>query len=136
MKNHNVYHRCLCFIFDQTTTAQEQKSLYEQTLLAIKSWIASALVIRRQGKFLTLKVMLNLLLFLITDRRPIISRRNWPIRSITKSIILHHQLMWYNSLWLWRWLPHRLSKSQSLSTTTVLFRTTFTRTIKLNLLLK
>ena len=33
-------------------------------------------------------------------------------------------------------LPHRLSKRQSLSTTTVLFRTTFTRTIKLNLLLK
>ena len=38
------------------------------------------------------------------------------------------------SLWLWRWLPHRLSKRQSVSTTTVLFRTTFTRTIKLNLL--
>ena len=35
----------------------------------------------------------------------------------------------------WRWLPHSLSKRQSLSTTTVLFRTTFTRTIKLNLLL-
>ena len=34
-------------------------------------------------------------------------------------------------------LPHRLSKHQSLSTTTVLlFRTMFTRTIKLNLLLK
>ena len=43
-------------------------------------------------------------------------------------------MTWYNSLWLWRWLPHRLSKRQSLSTTTVLFRTTFTRTIKLNLL--
>ena len=46
-----------------------------------------------------------------------------------------YQLTWYNSLWLWRWLPHRLSKHQSLSTTTVLFRTTFTQTIKLNLLL-
>ena len=44
--------------------------------------------------------------------------------------------MWYNSLWLWRWLLHRLSKRQSLSTTTVLFTTTFTRTIKLKLLLK
>ena len=33
-------------------------------------------------------------------------------------------------------LPHRLSKRKSLSTTTVLFRTTFTRTIKLNLRLK
>ena len=39
------------------------------------------------------------------------------------------------TLWLWRWQPHRLSKRQSLSTTTVPFRTTFTRTIKLNLLL-
>ena len=35
--------------------------------------------------------------------------------------------MWYISLWLWRWLQHRLSKRQSLSTITVLFRTTFTR---------
>ena len=61
-------------------------------------------------------------------------RRNWPIRSITR--VLYHQLKRYNSLWLWRWLPRRLSKRQSLSTTTVLFRTTFTRTIKLNLLLK
>ena len=48
------------------------------------------------------------------------SRRNWPIRSITR--VWYHQLTWYNSLWLWRWLPHRLSKRQSLSTT-VLFRT-------------
>ena len=33
-----------------------------------------------------------------------------------------------STLWLWRWLPHRLSKRQSLSTTTVpvLFWTTFT----------
>ena len=30
---------------------------------------------------------------------------------------------WTDSVWLWRWLPHRLSKRQSLlSTTTVLFR--------------
>ena len=42
----------------------------------------------------------------------------------------------FHSLWLWRWLLHRLLKRQSLSTTTVPFRTTFTRTIKLNLLLK
>ena len=42
----------------------------------------------------------------------------------------------YNSLWLWRWLTHRLSKRQSLSKATVLFRTMFTPTIKLNLLLK
>ena len=39
---------------------------------------------------------------------------------------------WYNSFWRWRWLLHRLSKHQSLSTTTVLFRTTFTQTLILN----
>ena len=42
-------------------------------------------------------------------------------------------------LWLWRWLPrrlsNRLSKCQSLSTTTVLFRTMFTWTIILNVLM-
>ena len=54
-------------------------------------------------------------------------------RSITK--VKYHQLTWYNSLWLWRWLPHRLSKRHSLSTTTVPTRTTFTWTIKLNLVL-
>ena len=60
-------------------------------------------------------------------------------RSILSAGVMpstYHQLTWYNSLWLWRWLPHRLSKRQSLSATTVLFRTTFTRTIKLSLLLK
>ena len=46
-----------------------------------------------------------------------------------------NKLMWYNSLWLWRWLPRRLLKHQSLSTT-VLFRTTFTRKIILNLLIE
>ena len=40
-----------------------------------------------------------------------------------------------NSYWLWRWLLHRLSKRKSLSTTTVLFSTTFTRTIIINLLM-
>ena len=44
-------------------------------------------------------------------------------------------MAWFWPLWLWRWLPQRLSKRQSLSTTTVLFRTTFTWTIKFNLLL-
>ena len=70
----------------------------------------------------------------LTDRRPIASRLNWPIRSITT--VKYQQLTWYNSLWVWRWLPHRFSKRQSMSTTTVLFRTTFTRTIILNLLMK
>ena len=39
---------------------------------------------------------------------PITWRLNWPIRLITR--VYYHQLTWYNSLWLWRWLPHRLSK--------------------------
>ena len=36
--------------------------------------------------------------------------------------------------WLWRCVPHTLLKRQSLSTTTVLFRATFTRTIKIILI--
>ena len=47
-----------------------------------------------------------------------------------------YQLTWCNSLLLWRWLPHRLSKRQSLSTPTVLFSTTFTWMIILNPLTK
>ena len=39
-----------------------------------------------------------------------------------------------NSLWLWRWLPHRLCKRQPRSTT-VLFRTTLTHTTMLHLLI-
>ena len=60
-------------------------------------------------------------------------RREIVTSTITLLSIIYRRnikLTWYNSLWLWRWLPHRLS------TTTVLFRTMFTRTIKLNLLLK
>ena len=56
-----------------------------------------------------------------------------PLKVEHNTRVLYPQLTWYNSLWLWRWLPHRLSKRQSLSTTTVLFRATFTLTIKLNL---
>ena len=57
---------------------------------------------------------------------------NQPLRILTVPINKYHQLKWYKSLWVWRWLPHRLSKRQSLSTTTVLFGTMFTRTIVLN----
>ena len=49
----------------------------------------------------------------LTDRRPITSRLNWSVRSITR--VKYHQLTWYNSLW--RWLSHRLSKRQSPLTT-------------------
>ena len=47
---------------------------------------------------------------------------------------IHHPISFTDdtvSLWLWRWLPLRLSKRQSLSQT-VLFRTTLTRTITLH----
>ena len=37
--------------------------------------------------------------------------------------------------WLWRWLPLRLSKRQSMSSQTVLLRTTLTRTIILYLMM-
>ena len=43
--------------------------------------------------------------------------------------------MWYNSLWFWRCLPHRLSKCRSLSTT-ILFGSTLTRTITFQVLMK
>ena len=44
-------------------------------------------------------------------------------------------MLFMTILWVWGWLPHRLSKRQSLSTT-VLFRAAFTLTIMLNLLMK
>ena len=64
-------------------------------------------------------------------------RASSPICASEASLMTAREQGRGGSLWLWRWLPHRLSKSQSLSTTTVLyFWTMFTRTIKLNLLLK
>ena len=73
--------------------------------------------------------------------RPITSYLSWPINQLNQSNRVKNQSLipstaWHNSLWLWRWLPHRLSKRQSLSTTTVLFRTTFTQMIIFNLLMK
>ena len=50
---------------------------------------------------------LSLSLSLVSSRRKVVIGY-WPIRSITR--VKYHQLTWYNSLWLWRWLPHRLSK--------------------------
>ena len=75
------------------------------------------------------------------SRPNITSYLSWPINQLNQSNRVNNQSLipstaWHNSLWLWRWLPHRLSKRQSLSTTTVIFRTTFTQTIKLNLLLR
>ena len=70
----------------------------------------------------------------LTDRRPITSRLDLPIMAITE----------FNTI-SWRDITHfdseddyrgGLSKRLSLSTTTVLFRNTFTRTIILNLLMK
>ena len=39
---------------------------------------------------------------------------NWPIRTIYPELWNTINLMIDSSLWLWRWLPHRLSKYQSL----------------------
>ena len=47
-----------------------------------------------------------------TSRLTISSRLNWPTMSITR--VLYSQLTWYNSIWLWGWLPCRWSR-QSLS---------------------
>ena len=52
------------------------------------------------------------------------------------TLLDNNTINWRDTTHFWRWLPDRLSKRQSLSTTKVLFRTFFTRTIKLNLLLK
>ena len=73
--------------------------------------------------------------------RPITSYLSWPINQLNQSNRVNNQSLipstaWHNSLWLSRWLPHRLSKRQSVSTTTVLFRTTFTQMIIFNLLMK
>ena len=70
--------------------------------------------------------------FLAIERA--LKKSNRSCRRCSKYNVKIFTTMW--RLWLWRWLPHRLSKRQSLPTTTVLFRTTFTQTIKLNLLLK
>ena len=55
-----------------------------------------------------------------TILQPITSRQNWPFDW--------QQLF----TWIWGWLPLRLSKCQSPLPTTVLLRTTLTRTIKLH----
>ena len=56
----------------------------------------------------------------LSDRWQKTSPLNWPIRSLYR--VEYHQLTWYNSVWLWRWLPHRLSKREWRSTITVLSR--------------
>ena len=61
-------------------------------------------------------------------------------KSIT-TLVWHHgyselntsgknDMLYFWPVWLWRWPPHKLSKRQSLWTTRVLFRTTFTRTMR------
>ena len=59
---------------------------------------------------------------------------NWQTtnNTATNQVSNKSLIPWDNSLWLWRWIPHRLLKCQSPSTI-VLFRTSFARMIKLNL---
>ena len=77
---------------------------------------------RRLSLIIRVNVVLN---------RAVVVDRDWRFDNLCGS----HLQSKSTSLWLWKWLLHRLSKCQSLSTRTVLFRTTFTWTIKLNLLL-
>ena len=69
----------------------------------------------------------------LTDSRPITSRLRWPITSTTRVLIPSTDVT--QITWLWWWLPLRLSKRQSMSPQTVLFRTTLTRTIVLPLIM-
>ena len=73
-----------------------------------------------------------------TSRVTISWRLNCPNMSITR--VLYSHLTWYNSIWLWRWLPFRYVVESpvtvSVLSTTVLVRTTLIRTIMLNLLMK
>ena len=45
----------------------------------------------------------------------------WNLRVFisNKSRVSYHQLTSYKSFWLWRWLPHKLSKRQSPSTSPI-----------------
>ena len=49
--------------------------------------------------------------------RTVVVDSDWRFDNLCGSHLLSH----LQSFWLWRWVPHRLSKRQSLSTTTVLF---------------
>ena len=69
-----------------------------------------------------------------TDSRPITSRISWPMTSTTGVLIVFTDVT--EITWLWRWLPLRLSKPQSMSSQTVLLRTAFTRTIVLHFIMK
>ena len=64
--------------------------------------------------------------------------KSWSSLIVRVNVVLNRSVFVDSDwcFWLWRRLPHRLSKCQSLSTKTVLFRTMFTRMIKLNLFLK
>ena len=70
-----------------------------------------------------------------TDSRPITSWISWPMTSTctTGDLIVSTDVT--QITWLWRWLPLRLSKRQSMSSQTVLLRTTLTRTIVLYLMI-
>ena len=61
---------------------------------------------------------------------------NLAINSLQEETDYLNNVFWHtNSLWLWRWLPHSLSKRQSLPTTTVLFSTMLNLVIMLKVLI-
>ena len=62
-----------------------------------------------------------------TDSRPITSLISWPMTSMTGVLIASTDVT--QITWLWRWLQLRLSKRQSVSSQSVLLRTTLTQMI-------
>ena len=60
----------------------------------------------------------------------------WMLPAITPLDHMYVNVSQVKITWLWWWLPLRLSKRQSPPPTTVLLRTTLTRTIKLHYYLK
>ena len=102
-------------VTDVSTTCMVQLYSSSESKLYHFSWCYLALVIDLIGQ-LSCNVIghLSVKPWCYWLWRLVIS--NWCI-----SIRLLSQLN--SRLWLWRWLPHRLSKRQSLSTTTFLFRT-------------
>ena len=77
-KTHNVYHRCLCFIFDETTMALEQKCL--SVLILLSKYACSA--IKRALMSRDMKIDDNNKFLLITSGHfPQMARALFPLKA-------------------------------------------------------
>ena len=81
---------------------------------------AARLIHRRKTAVNSLQLLQSLpnSVYVTHDSFPLSREKTVTGVSTTRAVVV----TWYNSLWLWRWLPHRLSKCHSLSAT-VLFKT-------------